>query len=173
MNQKLIPLARQNLAALNVLADILRKRGYWTTGRPIEADTAQTLRELFEVLAWADGRLHIDECSMLDALLDEDEAHGGHLREAIATQPAPEPGAFRVPGCVAAAALHDAVRQTRLRDLMLNHLENLGMLFVMADSRTTEEEMRAYRAHFAKLRQIGAEPIPEPVFERERAGIGA
>ncbi|MCO5296981.1 MAG: hypothetical protein M9921_08995 [Fimbriimonadaceae bacterium] len=161
-------LPRQNLAALNGLADLLRKGGYWTTGRPIEADIAQTLRELFESLAWADGRLHIDECWMLDALLEEDASHGGHLREAIATQPAPEAGSFRVPGCVAAAALHDAVRQTRIRDLIINHLENLGMLFVMADSQTTHEEMEAFRAHFAKLRKIGATPIPEPAFEEER-----
>lgn len=154
MNQSITLLARHNFAAVCTIAKFLERRGYWTTKRDIAVDVAETVHSLFEALAWADRKLHEGECWFLDAVLEEDEAHGAHLKECIAEGRAQNP----VPGCLAAAALHDSVHGTSFADLLLNHLENLGRLIMMSDARLSSEEVQACQAYFARLRNSIAAP---------------
>ncbi|MBI5707588.1 MAG: hypothetical protein HZC36_11440 [Armatimonadetes bacterium] len=154
MNLSIALLARHNFAAVSTLSKFLESRGYWTTQREIAADVAETVHSLFDSLAWADRRLHQGECWLLEAVLDEDQEHGAHLERAIARGEAPNP----VPGCLAAAALHDSVYGTGFAELLLNHLENLGRLIIMADAKITPSELEAYKKHFSHLRNVIAVP---------------
>lgn len=140
MNNSLTQLARQNFGSICTIATFLESRGYWTTSRAIELDVASAVHRLFEALAWADGRLHARECWLLDALLDGEASFHAELRECFAT------GSTQatLPGCLAAAALHDSIHHTSFADLFLNHLENLGRLIVMADATITQSEVSAF-----------------------------
>lgn len=148
MNQSMKLLARHNFAAICTLAQFLESRGYWTTKRDIAADVAETIHSLFDSLAWADRSLHYRECWLLEAVLEEDQAYGAHLEKTIAEGQAANP----FPGCLAAAALHDSVHGSELAELLLNHLENLGRLIIMADAEVTPIELETYKKHFAHLR---------------------
>lgn len=152
-------LARHNFAAICTLAQLLESRGYWTTRREISEDVAQTVHSLFESLAWADRSLHDGECWLLDAILEEDQAHGAYLKKAIAEGQAANP----VPGCLAAAALHDSIHGSGFAELLLNHLENLGRLIIMTDGVVTPTELDAYKEHFAYLRSTIAVPAQMPM----------
>lgn len=154
MNQSIILLARHNYAAVCTLASFLERRGFWTTQRDIAADVAETVHSIFESLAWADRRLHQGECWLLEAILEEDQDRGAHLEKAIFKGEA----ATAIPGCLAAAAAHDSHHGSYFAELLLNHLENLGRLVIMADSEVTPAEMAAYRSHFANLRNSIAAP---------------
>lgn len=156
MNQSIKLLARHNYAAVSALAQYLESRGYWTTRRDIAADVADTMHGLFESLAWADRRLHQGECWLLEAILEEDQVRGAHLERAISKGRA----AGAIPGCLAAAAVHDSVHGSSFAEVLLNHLENLGRLVIMADSEVTPGEMAAYKSHFANLRSNIADPLP-------------
>lgn len=160
MNQQLPNLTRQNTSALFSLSALMHARGYWTAERDIEHDTASAIYELFQRLSWSDRSLHDNECFILAAVLEVDQFHGGHIEKLIAstsTQPDHKP---RVPGCLAAAALHDSVHGTRLVNLVMNHLENLALLVLMADSSIKPREMTAYLEYFAELRRsFSAEPM--------------
>lgn len=148
MNPTLNQLACQNFGALCTLAKFLESRGYWTANRAIELDVASAVHQLFEALAWADGNLHARECWLIDALLEGEASFHAELRECFATGSSQA----TLPGCIAAAALHDSIHHTSLADIFLNHLENLGRLIVMADATITPEELSTFHAHFAKLR---------------------
>ncbi len=149
MNQSLTQLARQNFSALCTIATFLDTRGYWTTHRAIALDVATTVHCLFEELAWADGRLHDRECWLIDALIEGDASFNAQLRGCFASGTSQS----SIPGCLAAAALHDSIHHTSFADLFLNHLENLGRLIMMADATITSDELAAFHAHFARLRQ--------------------
>lgn len=147
-------LAQQNFAAICTVAQLLESRGYWTTSRDIATDVAQTVHSLFVSLAWADRSLHNGECWLLEAVLEEDRARGAHLEKAIAEGQAANP----IPGCLVAAALHDSVHGSGFAELLLNHLENLGRLIIMADAEVTPTELDAYKKYFARLRSSIAVP---------------
>lgn len=155
MNQSIKSLARHNFAAVCTLASYLESRGYWTTKRDIAADVAETVHGLFESLAWADRRLHQGECWLLEAILEEDQVRGAHLEKAISKGEA----ASAIPGCLVAAAVHDSLHGSYFAELLLNHLENLGRLVIMADSEVTPAEVAAYGSHFANLRNSIAAPV--------------
>lgn len=155
MNQHLLNLARHNFASIQSLAGLLKARGYWTAERSIEEDATLAVHDVFQAIAWSDRKLDHRECRLLDALLDEDALHGHHLKRVIAESARSADAEPGVPGTMAAAALHDALHQTQFRELMLNHLENIGMLIVMADGQTSPEEVANLRSHFLKLRKIG------------------
>lgn len=154
MNHSIQLLARYNYAAVSSLAQFLESRGYWTTPRDIAADVAETVHSLFNSLAWADRRLHQGECWLLEAVLEEDQERGAHLENAIARGEVTNP----VPGCLAAAALHDSVYGSGFADLLLNHLENLGRLIMMADAEVSSVELDAFKEHFQHLRRSVAVP---------------
>lgn len=154
MNQSLKLLARHNFAAICTLAQFLESRGYWTTSRDIAEDVAQTVHSLFDSLAWADRSLHQGECWLFEAILEEDNTRGAYLERAIAEGHATN----LVPGCLAAAAMHDSIHGSGFAELLLNHLENLGRLIIMADAEVTPTELEAYKSHFAHLRSIIAVP---------------
>ncbi len=155
MNQSIKSLARYNFAAVCALASYLESRGYWTAKRDIAADVAETVHGLFESLAWADKRLHQGECWLLEAILEEDQVRGAHLEKTIAKGGA----GSDVPGCLAAAAVHDSLHGSHFAEVLLNHLENLGRLVIMADSEVTPAEIAAYRSHFENLRNHIAGPV--------------
>lgn len=113
MNESLTQLARYNFSALCTLARFLDSRGYWTTKRDIAADVAETVHSLFEALAWADGSLHARECWLIEAVLEQDEEFSAHVKEHFANGSAQNP----VPGCLAAAALHDSIHKTAFAEL--------------------------------------------------------
>lgn len=153
MNQQLPNLTRQNTSALFALSALMRARGYWTAKRDIEQDTACAIYELFQLLAWSDRALHDNECCILAAVLEVDQSHGGHIEQLIALpseQPEQKP---RIPGCLAAAALHDSVHGTRIVNLVMNHFQNLALLILMADATIKPPEMSAYSEYFAELRR--------------------
>lgn len=156
MNQSIKLLARHNFAAICAMASYLESRGYWTTQRNIAANVAETVHSLFESLAWADGRLHLRECWLMEAVLEEDQARGAHLEKIIASGVAANP----VSGCLAAAALHDSVHGSSFADILLNHLENLGRLIIMADAEVSRDELEAFKKHFQSLRKSIAAPAP-------------
>lgn len=160
MNQQLPNLTRQNTSALYSLSALLHTRGYWTAECDIERDTASAIYELFQRLSWSDRSLHDNECFILAAVLAVDQSHGGHMEKMIASQPeqlGPKP---RIPGCLAAAALHDSVHGTRFVNLVMNHLDSLAILILMADATVKPTEMEAYHAYFAELRRsFSAEPM--------------
>lgn len=159
MNESIKLLARHNFAAICTLAQFLEGRGYWTSSRGIAEDVAQTVYSLFDSLAWADRSLHNRECWLLGAILEEDQARGAHLAKAIADGPAANP----FPGCLAAAALHDSVHGSGFSELLLNHLENLGRLIMMADADVSPIELSAYKKHFEHLRTAIATPSNMPI----------
>jgi hypothetical protein len=160
MNQQLLNLTRQNTASLYSLSALIHARGYWTAERDINHDTARTIFELFQLFAWSDRSLHDNECYLMEAVLEVNKSHGGHIEKLIASPPEQPGPKIRIPGCLAAAALHDSVHGTRLVNLVLNHLENLALLILMADATIKVPEMEAYRAYFAELRRsFSAEPM--------------
>ena len=160
MNQQLPNLTRQNTSALYSLSALLHARGYWTAERDIEQDTACAIYELFQSLSWSDRALHDNECCILAAVLEVDQSHGGHIEQLIASAPEPSGLKPRIPGCLAAAALHDSVHGTRFVNLIMNHLENLALLILMADATMKRPEIEAYDAYFLDLRRsYCAEPM--------------
>lgn len=160
MNQQLLNLTKHNIEALYSLSELMHARGYWTTDRDIEQDTARVIYELFQLLAWSDRGLHDNECHLLDAVLEVDKSHGGHIKKLLDTMPQEEGLKPRIPGCLTAAALHDPVHKTRFGDLIMNHLQNLGLLILMADARMKRPEIEAYDAYFLDLRRsYCAEPM--------------
>lgn len=152
MNTHIHSLARQNFASVYSLALFLKSRGYWTTDRSIEQDAVKVVWDILEVLVWADRRLDTRECKLIEAILLEDEELGGHLDQIISEHGLNRSKDLEVPGCLAAAALHDSVHQTRFVDLFINHLENLGLLIIVSDGRMEPDEMEEFRAYFAWLR---------------------
>lgn len=161
MNQQLPNLTRQNVAALYSLSALMHARGYWTAERDIEQDTARTIYDLFQRLAWSDRNLHDSECEVLDAVLEVDKSHGGHVEKLLNAVPQGEGLTPRVPGCLAAAALHDSVRGTRFVNLVMNHLQNLALLILMADASMKRSEVETHDAYFLHLRRsFSAEPMP-------------
>jgi len=89
----------------------------------------------------------------LDAVLEVDKPHGGHIKKLLDTMPREEGLKPKIPGCLAAAALHDSVHQTRFVKLIMNHLENLALLIMMADARMKDTEIGVYEAYFLDLRR--------------------
>lgn len=161
MNEQLLNLVRHNTAALYSLSAFMHARGYWTAERDIEQDTARSVYELFQLLAWSDDGLHHNECCLMDAVLEVDKSHGGHIEKLIASPPGLSEPKPRIPGCLAAAALHDSVHGTRFVNLVINHLDSLSILVLMADATIQVPEMKAYRAYFAELRRsFSVEPLP-------------
>ncbi len=154
MNEYLTQLARYNFTALCTIARFLDSRGYWTTKRDIAADVAETVHSLFEALAWADGSLHARECWLIEAVLEQDEEFSARVKEHFANGIAQNP----VPGCLVAAALHDSIHKTAFAELLLNHLENLGRLIMMADASISAQELNAFQNHFSELRRSIAPP---------------
>ncbi len=163
MNTQLLTLARHNFASLQSLSHYLRSRGSWTSPRSIEEDTAYAVHDLFASMAWSDRQLHEAECRLLDALLEEDRSYGNHLERVIASKGTTESSDRRVPGCVEAAAYHDSRHDSQFKDLVVNHLENLAILVILADARATAEEMTNLRLYFSELRR--AKSIPTVVVE--------
>jgi len=160
MNQQLPNLTRQNTSALYSLSALMHSRGYWTAKRDIEQDTASAIYELFQLLSWSDRSLHDNECIILAAVLEVDRSHGGHVEEMIRSAPEQLGHKPRIPGCLAAAALHDSVHETRIANLVMNHLENLALLILMADATIQPPEMSAYRKYFEELRRsFSAKPM--------------
>lgn len=160
MNQQLPDLTRHNTSALFALSTMMHARGYWTAERDIEHDTASAIFELFQRLSWSDRSLHDTECQLMDAVLDVDKCHGGHIEKLLSAVPQCEGLTPRVPGCLAAAALHDSVHGTQFVNLVMNHLQNIALLILMADAVIKPPEMSAYREYFAELRRsFSAEPM--------------
>lgn len=153
MNQQLSNLTRQNTAALYSLSALMHARGYWTAERDIEQDTARAIYDLFQLLAWSDRGLHDYECCFMEAVLEVDKFNGGHIEKLIALAPEQLGAGPRIPGCLAAAALHDSVHGTRFVNLIMNHLENLALLILMADAEIKSSEIEAHHAYFVELRR--------------------
>lgn len=161
MNQHLFNLCRQNIAALYSLSALMQARGYWTAERDIEQDTGRTIFDLFQLLAWSDRSLHDTECQLMNAVLDVDKSHGGHIEKLLIAVPQGEALTPRVPGCLASAALHDSVHGSRFVNLVMNHLQNIALLILMADAVMKRPEIEAYDAYFMHLRRsFSAEPMP-------------
>jgi len=166
MNQQLPNLTQYNTSALYSLSALMHTRGYWTAERDIEQDTASAIYELFQRLSWSDRSLHDNECLILAAVLEVDQSHVGHIEQLIASSPESPGLKPRIPGCLAAAALHDSVHGTRIVNLVMNHLENLALLILMADAMIKPTEIAAYQAYFSGLRQsFSADPIGMEVAE--------
>ncbi|MEQ1821970.1 MAG: hypothetical protein ABL949_05650 [Fimbriimonadaceae bacterium] len=153
MHTQLINLTKQNVSSIYSLSDFMVARGNWTADRDIREDTAKTIYGLFQVLAWSDRGLHHNECNLLDVAIDIDKSHGNHLEKLIGSEPIDLDTETRVPGLLAAAALHDSVHDTRFVNLVMNSLENLGLLILMADAEISESETAAYQSYFSKLRR--------------------
>lgn len=161
MNQQLLNLTKHNITALYSLSALMHARGYWTADRDIDHDTARTIYELFQLLAWSDRRLHENECRLMEAVLEVDKAHGSHVEKLVALPPEQSGPKPRIPGCLSAAALHDSVHGTRFVNLVVNHLDSISILILMADAAVKPVEVDAYRAYFAELRRsFSAEPMP-------------
>lgn len=154
MTKNLLDLVRQNYVALHQLSSYLASRGYRTNEKDTAEDVAQTVYDVFDTIAWSDRRLHSAECWLLDALLEEDIAYGEHLPKAIAAQRTRQPGTFRIPGCVAAAVEHDAAHGSMFQQLLINHLENIALLVVMADEEVAQAELRSLESYFHQIRAI-------------------
>lgn len=158
VTKNLLDLVRQNYVSLHELSSHLASRGYRTSDVDVAKDTAQAVYDVFETIAWSDRRLHAAECWLLDALLEEDMGYGEHLPRAIAAQRERTPGTFRVPGCVLAAAKHDADRGSRFQQMLIHHLENIALLVAMADELVTAEELRSIESYFGQLRVVTVPP---------------
>ena len=153
MNKQLLNLTEQNISSLYSVSELMRSRGYWTADRSIEEDTANSIYQLFQLLAWSDRGLHDNECNMLDAAIEVDKAHGNHLQKLVESGPQELESKPRIPGCLAAAALHDSVHETRFVNLVMNSLENIAHLILMADAKVSDPEVDAYRTYFTALRR--------------------
>ena len=153
MNKQLINLTEQSISSLYSVSELMHSRGYWTADRTIEEDTAHTIYQLFQLLAWSDRGLHDNECDMLDAAVEVDKAHGGHLQKLVELAPQVVASEPRIPGCLAAAALHDSVHDTRFVNLVMNSLENVAYLILMADAKVSAPEVDAYNSYFTTLRR--------------------
>lgn len=140
--------------ALCSIATLLEQRGYWTSRSDITIDVADTVRDLFHSLAWADRSLHDAECRLFESLFEVGSAPSLTLQEAFGSERAANP----VPGCLVAAALHDSIYKTSFSVLFLNHLENIGRLIVMADGQLAPSEVDALQQHLLAMRRRIADP---------------
>ena len=152
MNSQLLTLARQNYAALLSLSQFLHKRGTWPTGKTPGKDVAMTTYDLFHSLAWSDRKLNSNEYKLLDAILEEDHAHFGHLDACIAEMVGLEAKPATVPPIIEAAVAHDNKYGTHFADIALNHLENLGLMIILSDTKVDDIERFTYKIHFDRIR---------------------
>ena len=163
MNQNLITLAQQNVAALHTLSRFLHASGTWPKDREIESDTSSAIYELFEEMAWSDRNLHAMEYQLLDSILEEDAYSGGALLDRVGDIGSSERESPQTPGCLLAAIAHDSKHETQFRRVVVNHLENLGFLILISDARLDDSERKTFESHFARLRSFGSFDSEEAV----------
>ncbi|MCE9558829.1 MAG: hypothetical protein K8R88_07735, partial [Armatimonadetes bacterium] len=89
---------------------------------------------------------------LLDAILEEDQAHYGQLETCIAEMVGTASKPATVPPIIEAAIAHDNKYGTHFADIALNHLENLGMMIILSDAKVEDIERFTYQIHFERIR---------------------
>lgn len=143
----IVPAVRA-FAALMDIAEYMEREGAWRRAGDIRDTIAASVRAIFDDLAWADRRLDVGECKLLDELIAVDNTYTGSLQRAFEE---PRSSAFDW-SLVEAAATFDRLQHTRLADSILEHLNVLGRSVIRADDDVTPEESAELRARMESLR---------------------
>jgi hypothetical protein len=146
--------AKHSYASLMDAGQLLARLGYGITPDEVASEVSQLVHALCDKIIWADRQLNWDECGFLDALFQEDAAHGGKLRRLVQEKGSGENFLEEIPELIRIAVLHDKKSGTWLAVTILNSLENLGWILVGIDGSNHPAETEMLESYCKRLREF-------------------
>ncbi|GEM_PF-3257276 len=122
-------------------------------GRPLRAEAARTVKGLFDLLAWSDGRLDHAELVLLDRLCTDLPGFGELCSDLCEYVPT-DPTFGEIPALLTAVVAHDRRTGERLTPLLVTSLEALGYAVIGAGSVPIDVEKSELRVYVDGLRNI-------------------
>lgn len=121
----LLPTAARSLRTILEVADHVSPQG------GLHRDVASTVKGLFDLLAWSDGRLDGEEIALLDRLCDEFPEFR-ELCDVHDTYEPTDPTFGEIPRLLTAVVAHDRHTGERLAPVLVAELEALGYAVIGA-----------------------------------------
>ena len=142
----LAPAASRSLRTLLEIADHVRPG-------ELRAEVARTVKGLFDLLAWSDGKLDPQEIALLDTLCRE-VSEVGELCEAIGHYDPADPMLGDVPPLLAAVVEHDRRTGERLAPVMVSALEKIGIATIAASGSLLDIEKSEFYTYVNNMRSL-------------------
>lgn len=141
----LIPSAARSLRTILEISDHVSPR--------LRPDAAHTVKGLFDLLAWSDGRLDGGEVALLDRLCAE-VPDFREMCDAHDTYEPSDPTFGEVPRLLAAVIAHDRHTGDRLAPMLVAELETIGYAIVGVSGAPLDIAKSELRTYVSELRSL-------------------
>ena len=142
----LVPLATRSLRTILEVADHV-------SNRRLRPEVAATVKGLFDLLAWSDGRLDHAEMALLESLCVEVPSFGQLCAMADDYRPS-DPTFAETPALLSAVVEHDRATGERLTPIMVAALETLGHAVIGAGGAPLDVEKSELYTYVDGLRGL-------------------
>ena len=145
-NLDLAPAAARSLRTILEIADHVQPEG-------LREEVARTVKGLFDLLAWSDGRLDPQEIALLETLCRE-VPEIGSLCQAVDDYAPADPTLAIAPPLLLAVVEHDRMTGERLAAVMVSALEKIGMATIAATGNLLDIEKSELYTYVNNLRSL-------------------
>ena len=142
----LAPAAARSLRTLLEIADHVRPGD-------LREEVARTVKGLFDLLAWSDGRLDRQEVALLETMCREVPEIGGLCQAVDHYEPA-DPTLAVAPPLLLAVVEHDRMTGERLAAVMVSALEKIGMATIAATGNLLDIEKSELYTYVNTMRSL-------------------
>lgn len=146
----MVRVATRSLHSIQEVAAFIGRSTAWTSDEPIQLEVTRTIKRLFDLIAWSDGKLDPGEERLYERLSKVDPELQAVLNE---FDPA-DPYHTEFPPLLLAAIELDRRTNHHLAILLVNELETLGCAVVEASGAVLEIEVSELRAYVDNLRNL-------------------
>lgn len=143
---ELVPAAVRSLRTLLEIADHV-------AGRGLRSEVAHTVKGLFDLLAWSDGRLDRSETALLERLCVEVPTFG-ELCDLVDDYRPTDPTFGETPKLLAAVVEHDRATGERLAPVLVAALETMGYAIIGASGAPIDVEKAELHVYVNTLRSL-------------------
>lgn len=149
----MVPIATRSLRTLLDVGLFLEASSAWKGQESIDREVALTVKKLFDLLAWSDGKLDAAECRLMNQLSQVDENLADLLDAVKEFHPA-NPLHEVVPPLLEAAVKHDRRYGGKLAHIVVDSLEIVGYAIIAVNGVTLDIEKSELSLYVDNLRAL-------------------
>ena len=142
----LAPAAARSLRTILEIADHVRYG-------ELREEVARTVKSLFDLLAWSDGRLDRQEVALLETLCRE-VPEIGSLCQAVEHYDPADPTLAIAPPLLLAVVEHDRMTGERLAAVLVSALEKIGIATIAATGNLLDIEKSELYTYVSNMRSL-------------------
>ena len=150
----LVPTAARSLETILDISDHV-------SNGTLRKEVARTVKGLFDLLAWSDGRLDEAEINLLDRLCSE-VPHFGELCDSSDLYEPTDPTFGEIPRLLTAVVEYDRRTGQRLTPIVVASLETMGYAFIAASGTPVDVEKAELHTYVNALRKLSRDLTKAP-----------